>query len=205
MYINFHLQSTVKEKEKRSLKLCALIQQSQSALFFSFTLVCLVIHATNFLFEFILFIFFFYIGQVMLKMKSRHVAGTVTKKKKSKSHCCFNPSFASSWHQNWRWGLCSWNSFYLGIRESSVYAMQFYSNCFEFSDVVLEVMRNIPAWPGRHLLEGGEHRRYFALKTVARGVVEFECRNQREYDVWTQGVSRLLIIAAEKNNKHRIW
>lgn len=92
----------------------------------------------------------------------------------------------------------------LGIRESSVYAMQFYSNCFEFSDVVLEVMRNIPAWPGRHLLEGGEHRRYFALKTVARGVVEFECRNQREYDVWTQGVSRLLIIAAEKNNKHRI-
>ncbi|EYU41444.1 hypothetical protein MIMGU_mgv1a006135mg [Erythranthe guttata] len=92
-------------------------------------------------------------GQVMLKMKSRHVAGTVTKKKKN---------------------------------------------------VVLEVMRNIPAWPGRHLLEGGEHRRYFALRTVSRGVVEFECKNQREYDIWTQGVSRLLIIAAEKNSKHRI-
>ncbi|KAK4425633.1 VAN3-binding protein [Sesamum alatum] len=93
-------------------------------------------------------------GQVMLKMKSRHVAGTVTKKKKN---------------------------------------------------VVLEVMRDIPAWPGRHLLEGGEHRRYFALKTIARGVVEFECRNQREYDIWTQGVSRLLTIAAERNNnRHRI-
>ncbi|KAL0414487.1 UNVERIFIED_CONTAM: VAN3-binding protein [Sesamum radiatum] len=92
-------------------------------------------------------------GQVMLKMKSRHVAGTVTKKKKN---------------------------------------------------VVLEVMRDIPAWPGRHLLEGGEHRRYFALKTIARGVVEFECRNQREYDIWTQGVSRLLAIAGEKNNRHRI-
>ncbi|PIN17777.1 hypothetical protein CDL12_09552 [Handroanthus impetiginosus] len=92
-------------------------------------------------------------GQVMLKMKSRHVAGTVTKKKKN---------------------------------------------------VVLEVLRDIPAWPGRHLLEGSEDRRYFALKTVARGVVEFECRNQREYDVWTQGVSRLLAIAAEKNNRHRI-
>lgn len=87
-------------------------------------------------------------GQVMLKMKSRHVAGTVTKKKKN---------------------------------------------------VVLEVMKDIPAWPGRHLLEGGGDRRYFALKTVSRGVVEFECRSQREYDIWTQGVTRLLSIAADKN------
>ncbi|CAA2993601.1 VAN3-binding -like [Olea europaea subsp. europaea] len=91
-------------------------------------------------------------GQVMLKMKSKHVAGTVTKKKKN---------------------------------------------------VVLEVLKDIPAWPGRHLLEGGEDRRYFALKTVARGIVEFECKNQREYDIWTQGVSRLLAIAAEKNNRYR--
>lgn len=86
-------------------------------------------------------------GQVMLKMKSRHVAGTITKKKKN---------------------------------------------------MVLELMKDMPAWPGRHLLEGGEHRRYFALKTVLRGVVEFECRDQREYDIWTQGVSRLLTIAAER-------
>ncbi|XP_047956885.1 VAN3-binding protein-like isoform X2 [Salvia hispanica] len=86
-------------------------------------------------------------GQVILKMKSRHVAGTVTKKKKN---------------------------------------------------VVLEVMKDIPAWPGRHLLEGGEDRRYFSLKTVARGVVEFECRNQREHDIWTQGVTRLLTITADK-------
>ncbi|KAL3507852.1 hypothetical protein ACH5RR_033234 [Cinchona calisaya] len=90
-------------------------------------------------------------GQVMLKMKSRHVAGTFTKKKKN---------------------------------------------------VVLEVLKDIPAWPGRHLLEGGENLRYFALKTVLRGVVEFECRNQREYDIWTQGVSRLLAIATEKKNRH---
>ncbi|XP_061376171.1 VAN3-binding protein-like isoform X3 [Gastrolobium bilobum] len=92
-------------------------------------------------------------NQVMLKMKSRHVAGTIKKKKKN---------------------------------------------------VVLEVIKDMPAWPGRHLLEGGENRRYFGLKTVMRGVVEFECRNQREYDVWTQGVSRLLLIAAEKNNRNRI-
>ncbi|KAK7270562.1 hypothetical protein RIF29_23794 [Crotalaria pallida] len=91
-------------------------------------------------------------NQVMVKMKSRHVAGTITKKKKN---------------------------------------------------VVLEVIKDVPAWPGRHLLEGGENRRYFGLRTVMRGVVEFECRNQREYDVWTQGVSRLLSIAAEKNNRNR--
>ncbi|XVE81669.1 hypothetical protein DITRI_Ditri15bG0083700 [Diplodiscus trichospermus] len=92
-------------------------------------------------------------NQVMLKMKSRHVAGTITKKKKN---------------------------------------------------VVLEVIKDMPAWPGRHLLQGGDDRRYFGLKTVMRGVVEFECKNQREYDIWTQGVSRLLSIAAEKNNRNRI-
>ncbi|XP_042062923.1 VAN3-binding protein-like isoform X2 [Salvia splendens] len=91
-------------------------------------------------------------GQVILKMKSRHVAGTVTKKKKN---------------------------------------------------VVLEVMKDIPAWPGRHLLEGGEDRRYFSLKTVARGVVEFECRNQREHDIWTQGVTRLLNITSDQS-RHRM-
>nr|DAD47933.1 TPA_asm: hypothetical protein HUJ06_017870 [Nelumbo nucifera] len=92
-------------------------------------------------------------GQVMLKMKSRHVAGTFTKKKKN---------------------------------------------------VVLEVIKDMPAWPGRHLLEGGEQRRYFGLKTALRGVVEFECRTQREYDVWTQGVSRLLSIVAERSsNRHK--
>ncbi|KAI5397434.1 VAN3-binding protein [Lathyrus oleraceus] len=91
-------------------------------------------------------------NQVMLKMKSRHVAGTITKKKKN---------------------------------------------------VVLGVIKDMPAWSGRHLLEGGENRRYFGLKTIMRGIVEFECRNQREYDVWTQGVSRLLSISAERNNKNR--
>ncbi|KAJ0033984.1 hypothetical protein Pint_24753 [Pistacia integerrima] len=92
-------------------------------------------------------------NQVMLKMKSRHVAGTITKKKKN---------------------------------------------------VVLEVIKDMPSWAGRHLLEGGENRRYFGLKTVMRGVVEFECKNQREYDIWTQGVSRLLTIASEKSNRHRV-
>ncbi|GJR98020.1 VAN3-binding protein-like protein [Tanacetum coccineum] len=90
-------------------------------------------------------------GQVMLKMKSKHVGSTITKKKKN---------------------------------------------------VVLEVCKNMPAWPGRHLFDGGEERRYFGLRTIGRGLVEFECRTQREYDMWTQGVSRLLSIVDErKSNK----
>ncbi|CAL5092522.1 unnamed protein product [Urochloa decumbens] len=83
-------------------------------------------------------------GQVMLKMKSRHVGGTITKKKKS---------------------------------------------------VVVDVRRDVAAWPGRHLLEGGEHRRYFGLCTAEQRVIEFECGNQREHDMWTKGVARLLAIA----------
>ncbi|XP_059660459.1 VAN3-binding protein [Cornus florida] len=100
-------------------------------------IVCIYIHRT---------------GEVMLKMKSKHVGGTFTKKKKN---------------------------------------------------VVLEVCKDLPAWPGRHLFEDGEKRRYFGLKTSTRGVVEFECRNQKEYDVWTQGVSRLLSIVAELKKKRR--
>ncbi|KAL3531312.1 hypothetical protein ACH5RR_010634 [Cinchona calisaya] len=91
-------------------------------------------------------------GQVMLKMKSKHVASTITKKKKN---------------------------------------------------VVLEVCKDMPAWPGRHLFEDGEQRRYFGLKTEVRGVVEFECKNQKEYDIWTQGVSRLLSIVAERKKKYQ--
>ncbi|KAH7661446.1 Pleckstrin-like plant domain-containing protein [Dioscorea alata] len=88
-------------------------------------------------------------GQVMVKMKSKHVAGTITKKKKS---------------------------------------------------VVVDVCKNIPAWAGRHLLEGGEQRRYFGLRTGEGRVVEFECRSQREYEMWTQGVCRLLNIVGDKKN-----
>ncbi|KAJ4839472.1 hypothetical protein Tsubulata_046858 [Turnera subulata] len=92
-------------------------------------------------------------GQVMLKMKSRHVAGTITKKKKN---------------------------------------------------VVLEVCKDMPAWPGRHLFDGGDQRRYFGLKTSSRGLVEFECKNQREHDIWTQGVSKLLYIVAQKKNRNKL-
>ncbi|KAI3423251.1 uncharacterized protein J3R85_011215 [Psidium guajava] len=88
-------------------------------------------------------------GQVILKMKSKRVAGTITKKDKN---------------------------------------------------AVVEVYKDVPAWPGRHILDGGEQRRYFGLKTASRGIVEFECKNRREYEIWTQGVSRLLSMVAERES-----
>ncbi|KAG2301901.1 hypothetical protein Bca52824_030552 [Brassica carinata] len=87
--------------------------------------------------------------QVMLKMKSKHVAGTITKKKKY---------------------------------------------------VVVELVKGLTAWPGRELLEGGEHLRYFGLKTLEKRVIEFECKSQREYDLWTKGVSMLLSIASARGH-----
>lgn len=140
----------------------------------------------------------------MLKMKSRHVAGTITKKKKSKLLLCL---FSNNLNRIGG-GSCSIWGFVKAIdtKERKRWkGFNFNWISFEFTDVVLEVIKDMPAWPGRHLLEGGEYRRYFGLKTVLRGVVEFECRNQREYDIWTQGVSRLLSIAGEKNNRHRVW
>jgi len=64
--------------------------------------------------------------------------------------------------------------------------------------VVIDVCRDVAAWPGRHLLEDGEHRRYFGLRTAEHRVIEFECTSQREHEMWTKGVARLLSIAAER-------
>ncbi|CAA7394786.1 unnamed protein product [Spirodela intermedia] len=66
--------------------------------------------------------------------------------------------------------------------------------------VVMEVCKDLPAWPGRHLLDGGEQRRYFGLKTAERRIIEFECRSQRDYEIWTQGVARLLDITARRSS-----
>ncbi|XP_074348406.1 VAN3-binding protein-like [Apium graveolens] len=67
-------------------------------------------------------------------------------------------------------------------------------------NVVLEVRMNTTAWPGRQLSENGEQHRYFGLRTTTRGIVEFECKNDREYEMWTRGVSRLLSVASQMKN-----
>lgn len=111
--------------------------------------------------------------QVMLKMKSKHVAGTITKKKKSE--------FPFAGHLN----TCYWC---------------YITSKLPIAGVIIEVCKDIQAWPGRHLLEGCEQRRYFGLRTVEKRVIEFECRSRREYDMWTQGVTRLLNISKEKKH-----
>ncbi|QHO23768.1 VAN3-binding protein [Arachis hypogaea] len=44
-------------------------------------------------------------------------------------------------------------------------------------DVVLDIYRDLLVWPGRHLLNDDEKRKYFWLKTDPRGVVEIELGN----------------------------
>lgn len=128
----------------------------------------------------------------MLKMKSKHVGSTITKKKKSKVsllhlHLHLHSSFLKP---NTHTYIHTYTDFKFNICSNLA------------TDVVVEVCRDLPAWPGRHLFEDGEQRRYFGLKTQVRGVVEFECKNQKEYDIWTQGVARLLSIVSERKTKH---
>ncbi len=66
-----------------------------------------------------------------------------------------------------------------------------------FAGVVLQVYPNIPAWPGRNLLENGEHRSYFALKT-SRGTMEFECQKEEDHQLWTESISFLLYISSQR-------
>ncbi|XP_010249617.1 PREDICTED: VAN3-binding protein isoform X2 [Nelumbo nucifera] len=85
----------------------------------------------------------FYINsnwQVIAKMKSKHMVGTFTKKKK----CLVT-------------GVCC----------------------------------DIPAWPEREREENGEQRAYFGIKTTDR-LIEFECRNKCDKQMWIDGIQRML-------------
>ncbi|EFJ20519.1 hypothetical protein SELMODRAFT_443866 [Selaginella moellendorffii] len=64
--------------------------------------------------------------------------------------------------------------------------------------IVLDVDANIPAWPGRSLLDNGEQRRYFGLKT-ATGMLEFECKSEYEHRLWTQGIAHLLHLSSQQS------
>eukprot|EP00250_Pteridium_aquilinum_P017419 c23624_g1_i1 orf=235-1707(+) len=57
--------------------------------------------------------------------------------------------------------------------------------------MVHDVIADIPAWPGRDLLDGADQRRYFGIKTD-HGVMELECKNEMDHRLWTEGISRLL-------------
>ncbi|GFQ01989.1 hypothetical protein PHJA_002342800 [Phtheirospermum japonicum] len=77
--------------------------------------------------------------QVVGKLKSKHMGGTFTKKKKC---------------------------------------------------VISGIYSDIPAWPGRET-ESKEQMAYFAIQTVDR-VIEFECRNKGEKQIWVQGIQHML-------------
>ncbi|CAK9166095.1 unnamed protein product [Ilex paraguariensis] len=78
--------------------------------------------------------------QVVAKMKSKHMAGTFTKKKKC---------------------------------------------------VVSGVYRDIPAWPRGEWQDSNEQRAYFGIKTADR-VIEFECRNKGDKQMWIEGIQHML-------------
>ncbi|KAL7159339.1 hypothetical protein ABFS83_01G020700 [Erythranthe nasuta] len=77
--------------------------------------------------------------QVVAKMKSKHIGGTFTKKKKC---------------------------------------------------VVSGVYNDIPDWPARET-DGKEKMAYFAVQTSDR-VIEFECRNKGDKELWVEGIQHML-------------
>ncbi|XAR70861.1 hypothetical protein NMG60_11027894 [Bertholletia excelsa] len=88
--------------------------------------------------------------QVVAKMKSKHMAGTFTKKKKC---------------------------------------------------IISEVYCDIPQWPGREREESFEQRAYFGIRTGDR-IIEFECRNKGDKQMWIDGIQHLLNCRA---NMMRLW
>ncbi|KZV51142.1 hypothetical protein F511_06206, partial [Dorcoceras hygrometricum] len=80
-------------------------------------------------------------AQIVAKMKSKHMGGTFTKKKKC---------------------------------------------------IVSGIYSDVPAWPGRET-EGKEKTAYFSIQTADR-IIEFECRNKKDKELWVEGVQSLLHV-----------
>lgn len=58
--------------------------------------------------------------------------------------------------------------------------------------IVNGVCRDIPEWADRGRIDKMvERRAYFGVKTVER-VIEFECVNKREKQMWIEGIQQLL-------------
>ncbi|MCO5549893.1 hypothetical protein L7F22_003368 [Adiantum nelumboides] len=67
--------------------------------------------------------------------------------------------------------------------------------------MVQDVIVEIPAWPGRDLIDGAEQRRYFGIKTD-HGLMELECKNEMDHRLWTEGISRLLLRTQSQRPVH---
>ncbi|XP_073300589.1 VAN3-binding protein, partial [Primulina huaijiensis] len=56
--------------------------------------------------------------------------------------------------------------------------------------IVSGIYSDVPAWPGRDT-EGKEKMAYFSLQTADR-IIEFECRNKEDKQMWIEGIQSLL-------------
>ena len=61
----------------------------------------------------------------------------------------------------------------------------------------MDVILDIPAWPGRDLLDNASGKKYFGIKTIM-GMMELESKNETEYQLWTKGISHLLSLAQHR-------
>jgi len=57
--------------------------------------------------------------------------------------------------------------------------------------IVSGVHSDIAAWLGREHEDDAEQRDYFGIQTADR-VIEFECKNKCEKQMWTDGIHHLL-------------
>lgn len=65
---------------------------------------------------------------------------------------------------------------------------------------VLDILIDVPAWPGRSVIHDGKEGCYFGLVT-SHGTLEFECRSEFDYQMWTDGISHLLFVMKEYREK----
>lgn len=61
--------------------------------------------------------------------------------------------------------------------------------------VVSEVYCDIPRWSGREREDSSGQREYFGIKTADR-IIEFECRNKGDKQMWIDGIQYMLNICA---------
>lgn len=94
-------------------------------------------------------------------------------------------------------GELHWRSIFVYINKHSQVVAKSQSKYMGISKskkrFVRDVVADMPAWPGRDVLDGVDERRYFGIKTD-HGVMELECKNEADYRLWTEGISRLLSL-----------
>ena len=102
-----------------------------------------------------------------MKLKSKHIGGTLAKKKKRKQ-------------ANMRvFCFCNIAVFFWKLLFKSI-------ETGDMAGIVHDVYRDLPSWLGRESLAGSgtEERCYFGLET-AGGVIQFECMNKIVHRICT--------------------